>query len=229
MNVQTVPNHIVVIPDGNRRWAKKKGYGLEDAYGISASVLDGIIDFGVRRGVRYFTVWPISTKTWIRSSGEIEALLLALRGYVNTSLETYPKRGWRSRTVGRTDRLRRMDPKLDEAISELCTRTTGCSRAQVNMAIDYDGQEEIVRAVNRLLQSGVNEVAHSDIRDSLDLGDGPDPDLLLRFGGDRRLSNFILYQIGYAELYFLDDDLPTFDMGRLETIFDEFAERRYSQ
>lgn len=227
--MRTVPQHIVVIPDGNRRWAKSNNILFENAYSMSADSINKIIEFAVSNGVEYVTVWPVSTKTWMRSLEEIEVVLNVLSAYVVEAQGTFPERGWRFRTIGRLDRLERIDAELSRALRDLCARTEACDRANIILAIDYDGQEEIVRAVNRILNENTASIGRHDFRRYLDTGDVPDPDLLLRFGGDRRLSNFILYQIGYAELFFLDDDLPDFQMERLNDIFTEFAERRYSQ
>lgn len=231
MNALTTPKHVAFIPDGNRRWAKRNNKDLADVYSISASLLDQMIHDMVDRGVTYVTVWPVSSRTFWRSKPEVDVILEAVRSYLSESVGSYLQRGYRFRVIGSLDRLREIHSGLCEAIEALERKTADQTRATVIMAFDYSGREELARAVRRLIQNGAGEqvLDAEPLRKYLDAPDIPDPDILIRTGGDRRLSGFLPYQTEYTELFFCDELLPDFKLERIAEIFDAFSKRRLSQ
>ena len=225
------PRHLAIIPDGNRRWSRKHGIELGRTYSIAAQIIDRLIDYSVDRGIEYVTVWPTSNRTWRRAKPEIELILTAVREYLNLARESYPARRYRFRFIGRMDRLRQQYPLLCKEIEDLQVATSDMRRATVTMAFDYNGREEIVRAIQRMRDSGQmdQELNVDSIRRFLDTKDMPDPDLLVRMGGDRRLSGFLPFQLEYTELFFRDELLPDFKIETMSEILEAFADRRYSQ
>ena len=155
----------------------------------------------------------------------------SVQDYLEFARLSYFTRRYQFRFIGRMDRLREQYPILCKGIEDLQIATAGMRKATVTMAFDYNGREEIVRAIERMKQSGdINEELNADVfKGFLDTKDMPDPDLLIRTGGDHRLSGFLPYQLEYTELIFRDELLPDFKIETMSEIFQTFALRRYSQ
>jgi len=226
-----IPQHVAIIPDGNRRWAAQRQYGLLEAYTIAAKAIDRTIDDLVARGIRNITVWPTSTRTWWRTDSDIRALTAAIQRHADTAQISYPSRGYRYRTIGRLDRLNKIAPELVRQLTALEEATAKLTTANVTMAFDYDGGEEIARALRRIVDKQIPSDAISPelISRHLDTADLPDPDLIIRTGGDHRLSGFMPVQARYAEICFVDTLLPDIDQSVIDAALERFASRRYSQ
>ncbi len=227
----TVPTHVGIIPDGNRRWAKRAGKALTETYSLAARRLDDILVHLAGRGVRYITVWPFSPRNWQRGRAEVSDILSAVQEYLIFAALAYPSRGFRYRTIGSIERLTRLAPDLGHALTDLEATTADCAGATVVMAFDYGGRDEIVRAVARLLSAGVrpDELSTDLLARHLDTDFLPDPDLVIRPGGDRRHSGFLLYQAEYAEYHFTETLMPDLVTAEIDAILDRYASRRYSQ
>lgn len=225
------PSHVAIIPDGNRRWAKCKGWDLTKAYKRGAKVLDECLTYLADRGVGYITVWPASPSNFTRDMAEIAALLEAFEEYVALARKSYPDRDFRAHTIGRLDRLATLAPELLSAIEKLKAETRNGRRTNIVLAFDYGGRDEIARAFARMLKHGVKreDVSTDKINEHLDTAGMPDPDLIVRTGGDRRLSGFLLFQAEYAEIHFTDTLLPDFGPREVSHILEQYAGRRYSQ
>ena len=227
-----IPAHVAIIMDGNGRWAKKRGLPRTAGHAQGARVVEQILEDAEHMGVRYFTVYAFSTENWSRPDSEVKALMNLLRTYMKTSLAKCAKNNVRVRVIGDKTRL---DQDLQESIAYLEEETKDNTGIGFQIAINYGARDEIRRAVTKLagkVQDG--ELAPSDITeqtisDALDTTGIPDPDLLIRTCGEERLSNFLMWQLSYAELYFTDVAWPDFTKEELEKAIDAYnhRERRY--
>lgn len=225
-----IPAHVAIIMDGNGRWAKMRGMPRTFGHTQGAKVAEQILEDADDLGVRYLTLYAFSTENWSRPAPEVKALMNLLRRYMKTSLAKCAKNNVRVRVIGDKSAL---DPDLREAIADLERDTRSNTGIGFQIAINYGGRDEIVRAVRRAAQKGLLEdpsKIDEELLDScLDTAGIPDPDLLIRTCGDQRISNFLLWQIAYAELYFSDKAWPDFDRAELEKAIEAYGrrERRY--
>ena len=227
-----IPAHVAIIMDGNGRWAKKRGLPRTAGHAQGARVVEQILEDAEHMGIRYFTVYAFSTENWSRPDSEVKALMNLLRTYMKTSLAKCAKNNVRVRVIGDKTRL---DQDLQESIAYLEEETKDNTGIGFQIAINYGARDEMRRAVTKLagkVQDG--ELAPSDITeqtisDALDTTGIPDPDLLIRTCGEERLSNFLMWQLSYAELYFTDVAWPDFTKEELEKAIDAYnhRERRY--
>ena len=227
-----VPAHVAIIMDGNGRWAKKRGLPRTAGHAQGARVVEQILEDAEHMGVRYFTVYAFSTENWSRPDAEVRALMNLLRTYMKTSLAKCAKNNVRVRVIGDKTRL---DPDLQESIANLEEETKGNTGIGFQIAINYGARDEMRRAVTGLAQRvkegtlAPEDITEQTISDALDTTGIPDPDLLIRTCGEERLSNFLMWQLSYAELYFTDVAWPDFTREDLEKAIDAYnhRERRY--
>jgi undecaprenyl diphosphate synthase len=222
-----IPRHVGIIMDGNGRWASRRG--LPRAFGHKAgmSALENVIDSANALGIRYLSLYAFSTENWKRMPAEIEGLMGLFRFYLKNKVEDINARGGRIRFVGRMDAF---SPDIALGVREAEEYTKGNSEIDVIILVNYGGRQEIVDAVNRIIGEGsappVTEEALSGMMYAPDI---PDPDLLIRTGGELRMSNFWLWEGAYSEYYFTDVYWPDFDRAELEKALASYAgrERRY--
>ena len=227
-----IPAHVAIIMDGNGRWAKKRGLPRTAGHAQGARVVEQILEDAEHMGVRYFTVYAFSTENWSRPDAEVRALMNLLRTYMKTSLAKCAKNNVRVRVIGDKTRL---DPDLQESIANLEEETKGNTGIGFQIAINYGARDEMRRAVTGLAQRvkegtlAPEDITEQTISDALDTAGIPDPDLLIRTCGEERLSNFLMWQLSYAELYFTDVAWPDFTKEDLEKAIDAYnhRERRY--
>jgi undecaprenyl diphosphate synthase len=209
------PQHIGVIMDGNRRWAKNNGLNPESGHGRGSEIFGNLCDWCINHGVKYLTVYAFSTENWKRSEIEKRHIFNLLDKFFHDEADNCVQKGIRIKVIGERSRF---DHKTLSAIEHIERKTIGCSRLIVQIALSYGGRDEIVRAAKRLA-SDVSvgklslENATEDVFASyLDTTGTPDVDLIIRTGGaeNRRLSNFLPWQTVYAELYFSDLLWPDF-------------------
>ncbi len=218
--------------DGNGRWAKKRGLPRTAGHAQGARVVEQILEDADHMGIRYLTVYAFSTENWSRPDSEVKALMNLLRTYMKTSLAKCARNNVRIRVIGDKSRL---DSDLQASIANLEKETAPNTGIGFQIAINYGSRDEIVRAVRKAAQkvkdSGLNpeDITEAMISDELDTAGIPDPDLLIRTGGEQRISNFLLWQTAYSELYFCDAAWPDFNKAELEKAVDAFnnRERRY--
>jgi len=222
LQADTLPQHVAIIMDGNGRWARKRA--LPRAMGHRAGVnrLKEIIRFSSDAGIPALTLYAFSTENWKRPRDEVNTLMKLLIEYFNKEIDELDENHVRIRTLGDIEALP-MD--VGKAIDDAVTRTAGNDGLALSIALNYGSQAEILRAVNALTaaQAPVTEEAFSAQLYTADL---PPLDLLIRTGGEKRLSNFLLYQAAYAELIFLDDFWPDFTQERYASALREFASRK---
>jgi undecaprenyl diphosphate synthase len=227
--VAIVPDHIAIIMDGNGRWAKKRILGTSRGHRAGVEALRSVLRAARDLGVRYLTVYAFSSENWKRSSDEVSALMSLLLRYLTSEVADLKKEGVRLAFIGRRDRLSRDIVSLMES-AEL--ETANESAFQLNLAIDYGGQWDIADAAKRIAQdvaSGsvtVDEIDETTFQRYMALSDLPAPDLLIRTGGDLRISNFLLWQSAYSEFYFCDTLWPDFAAADLQLAVDEYAKRQ---
>ncbi len=225
----TVPRHVAIIMDGNRRWAQSKGLPIGDGYRLGVDALRRTVEAAARAGIEVLTVFAFSEENWSRpvdqTRGIMELCRLAAIGQVHDLVRD----GVRVRLCGR---LAALPLPTREALERLCASTSTNSRITLNLAIDYGGRREIadaVRALAREVERGVRTAASIDdetIATRLYTAGLPDPDLVIRTGGERRISNFLLYQSAYAEFSWTETLWPDFGEADLVAALADYERRR---
>lgn len=219
-----VPLHVAIIPDGNRRWAKKKG--MEEVKGHlksgSYENIKSLFEESKRLGIKYLTVWGFSTENWKRSKKEVDVIFDLVTKDLEMFREEARENKIRFRHLGRKDRL---PGKLLEEIEKLEEETKEYSELNVQLALDYGGRDEIMRAANKVLADGKNVEDENGFESYLDSRGIPDVDLIIRTGGEKRLSGFMPFQSPYAELYFTDIYFPDFGAEELRNAVEDFKSR----
>jgi len=231
-NERKIPVHVAIIMDGNGRWARKRGLPRTVGHTQGARTVEQILEDADHMGIRYLTVYAFSTENWSRPDSEVKALMNLLRTYMKTSLAKCARNNVKIRVIGDKSGL---DRDLQISIANLEKETETNTGISFQIAINYGSRDEIVRAVRSAaerVRSGEldpSDITEELISDSLDTYGIPDPDLLIRTGGEQRISNFLLWQTAYAELYFSEVAWPDFSKAELEKAVDAFnhRERRY--
>lgn len=223
VHFEFVPQHIAIIPDGNRRWARFRG--LEPHFGHykagSYTNIELLFKEAKRLGVTCFSVWGFSTENWKRSEEEKRALFDLIIEGIERFRKLAREQEIRFRHVGRKDRLPK---KLIEALERLESETASNTGMTVQLCLDYGGRDEILRAVNRALKSRKKEIDEEKFSKLLD--SVMEPDLVIRTSGEKRLSGFMPFQAVYAELYFSDVYFPDFGIRELHAAIQEYGRRQ---
>ena len=219
-----VPRHVAIIMDGNRRWARDRG--LPDAQGHAAGVeaIRPIVEHAQDRGVEVLSIFAFSRENWARARGEVETLFALLESAIRDYTPDLVRQGVRVRLLGRIDEL---SEATRASIGDALSATADGTRMTLNVAFNYSGRSEIVDAVRRCIAEGVasDELDEPHIAARLYTADLPEPDLLIRTGGEQRVSNFLLWQSAYAELYFCECYWPDFDPDAFDAALAEYARR----
>lgn len=222
-----VPDHIALILDGNRRWARAKGLTPSEGHKAGYFAVRKVADASRNIGVHTFTVWCFSTENWSRNAKEIKAIMALVRYLVRDFRKNAMKDGVRFVHLGRKDRLPKDIAKL---ITELEKETKKKKKHVLNVALDYGGRDEMVRAVKKIVNDEVdeNKIDEKLIGSYLDTGDQPypNPDLFIRTSGEQRTSGLMPWQLSYAEYYFESDHLPDFSPDKLKEAILDFSRRR---
>jgi len=223
-----IPTHVAIIMDGNGRWALARGLPRLAGHRAGTENLRRIITASVEFGVRYLTIYAFSTENWGRPREEVEGLMRILEDVIDKELAELNKEGVQLRHIGRLERL---DPKLQEKVLYAIDLTKNNSRLILNVAFNYGGRDELVCAVQRILQDGVKpeEVNVDLINRYLFTAGVPDPDLIIRTSGELRVSNFMIWQSAYSEWYVTPTYWPDFDKEEYHKALEAFAnrDRRY--
>jgi undecaprenyl diphosphate synthase len=220
-----IPKHIAIIPDGNRRWAKQNGKDILDGHTEGVQRTLDIIEKAKDLGVKAITFWGFSTENWNRGEREVGYLMEKIfKGYGNKYAEKFIEKEARFTHLGRKDRL----PKgVMDILNDLEEKSKDYKEYFVNFAIDYGGQDEIVRVVKKVVESGVKakDITKELIDTYVDLAGVPDLDMIIRTSGEQRLSGLLPWQAGYAELFFVDDYYPEFTADKFEEVVKSFGDR----
>ena len=213
-----VPNHVAIILDGNRRWAKKRLMPRNYGHKAGAKTLEKVCDDAKALGIKYLTVYAFSTENWKRSVEEVSGIMNILRDYLSDCIKWADEKNMRIRIIG--DRTA-LDADIVEKIVEAERVSKVYDGLNFTIAINYGGRDDIRRGVKKLI-SDVNsgkisgDITEDMISSYLDTADIPDPDLLIRTSGEERLSNFLVWQLAYTEFYFTDCLWPDFNMDELK-------------
>lgn len=210
--------HLAVIMDGNGRWAKRRALLRTDGHKKGAEVIDLLCEFCLENGVKTLTLYAFSTENWSRPKAEVSFLLKLLGDFLTKKENEFLKNQIRFKAIGDTTKF---EPLLQNKITHLQEATQTCARLNLLVGLNYGGKDEIVRAVKRLAEKG-QEVSQDNIAQNLDTAGFGEVDLLVRTGGEARLSNFLLWQASYAELAFTPTLFPDFTKAELESIVQKF-------
>ncbi len=216
-----VPQHIAFIMDGNGRWAKKRFMPREYGHSIGAKKFREIVQHCADIGVEYVTVYAFSTENWKRPKNEVDTIMRLFREYISEAERDFEKSDVRILFIGNRNvfsgELRREMAKV-EAL-------TASRKKTLCVAMNYGGRGEIVDAINTLIASGKTQITERDITEHIYSGAVPAPDMIVRTGGEIRLSNFLLWQSAYAELFFTDTLWPDFSTEEVDRLILEFNRR----
>lgn len=220
----TLPKHIAIICDGNRRWAKERGLDPWEGHKAGAERIRSLVDEAREIGVKYLTLWAFSTENWNRDEKEVSKLMELTAQYFVMLENEFHKNHIKFTHLGRKDRL---PEKVLKSINLLEESTKDYSDYFLNVAMDYGGRDEIVRATKKAISSGVSieELDENYFSGLLDSKDIPDPDMIIRTSGELRLSGLLPWQSTYSELYFTEIYLPDFDINELKKAILEFSKR----
>ncbi len=214
--------HIAFIMDGNGRWAKKRG--MPRSYGHTAGALtfEKVADYCASIGITAVTVYAFSTENWKRPKDEIDAIMKLFSDYIQKAEKRFSERDVRVVFLG----SREVFPKDLKDRMERLEKLTETRQQILNIAINYGGRDEIVHAVNELIKEGKKEITEEDITARLYTKASPSPDLIVRTGSEKRISNFLLWESAYAELYFTDVLWPDFSEKDVDECVNEFYRRK---
>ncbi|MEZ5099474.1 MAG: polyprenyl diphosphate synthase [Thermoleophilia bacterium] len=220
-----VARAVAVIMDGNGRWARRRHLPPAAGHRAGTRALRRTVEAAIDLGVESVCVYAFSTENWSRPPEEIEALMEIFVESIDRELPDLARQGVRTRFIGRRDRA---PAALQAKMAELERATEGKDRLQLWIAFDYGGRADIVQAARRLVEEGVDprDIDENAIAQRLYAPDMPEPDLLIRTSGELRVSNFLLWQLAYTELVFVDVLWPDFGRRELERALDEYASRR---
>ncbi len=229
---QTPPVHVAIIPDGNRRWARKNNLPDFEGHRIaSEKTLPKLIESAAKMGVQYFTFWALSTENAKRRSVEENKNLLRLmRLFLRSKVNEFVKNNIQLRVIGN---IAALPDDIQGMISQAIAQTSDCTGMTVIFAINYGGRDELVRAMQRMMnETKATQILSPDqVHQYLDTSGLPDPDLVVRTGGERRISGFMLWQSEYAEYWFSDKYFPEFSEQDWQECIDSFqsVERRFGR
>jgi undecaprenyl diphosphate synthase len=219
-----VPTHVAIIMDGNGRWAIARGLPRLVGHRAGTENLRRIITACVEFGVKYLTIYAFSTENWGRPREEVEGLMNILEDVIDRELAELNKEGVQLRHIGRLERL---DPKLQEKVMDAIELTKHNDRLVLNVAFNYGGRDEIVFAIQKMINDGVKpaDVTSDLVSRYLFTAGSPDPDLIIRTSGELRVSNFLIWQGAYSEWYVTSVYWPDFNKAEFRKALDTFAQR----
>ncbi len=223
---ENIPSHLAIIMDGNRRWAKKHGKTVAEGHEAGARATADIVDYCEKIGIKTLTLYTLSTENWRkRTKKEVKGIFDLLIKIIKNKKDEYARRGIRMAVLGD---IAAFPERVRKAIAEVQKIIIKNETMRVNLALNYGGRDEIVRAVQKIVKEGLKpeEIDQEVIAKHLYTSDQPDPDLVIRPGGEQRLSNFLLWQMSYAEIYFTDVLWPDFTPKELDKALEEYSKRQ---
>ena len=225
-----VPKHVAIIMDGNRRWAKKQGLNVVGGHNyVVDKVIEPIIEHCGELGIEYLTLWAFSTENWKRDPVELSGIMDLFKRGIMEKLGDLIQKGARVRFIGD---LSKFSVDLQNGMKMAMEKSKNNSKIVVTFALNYGGRDEILRAIQKV----INDPTRSDLvglrlqdqtlEQYLDTAGMPDPDLIIRTGGDQRLSGFMMWQSAYSELYFTETLMPDFTVEKFDEAIEEFQKRQ---
>ncbi len=223
-----LPKHVAMIMDGNRRWAKERGFPEFEGHRIGEEKIEPIVDAAVELRIPYLTFWAFSTENWHRSKKEVAFLLNLYRYKLNEKVKRFHRKNVRVNVIGN---LEMFPQDIRKRTVEWMEKTKNNTKITVNFALSYGGRDEIIRVIEKLrvnskLETRNSKLSEEEFEKYLDTAGQPDPDLLIRTGGERRLSGFLLWQLEYTELYFTDIFWPDFTPEEFKKSLKDFENRQ---
>ena len=227
-NNNNIPNHIAIVMDGNGRWAINKKLDRFKGHEKGVKVVKEITEYCLQLGVNFLTLYTFSNENWKRPANEVLSLMNLFRKTLVEEINLIKDNDIKFKVIGDKSKL---DLITRKTINSLEKETKDNKKMQLILALSYGSRQEIVYSVNKLLKRKKNKISINDFINSLYTSKIPDPDLLIRTGYEKRLSNFLLWQIAYSEIFFVDEYWPNFNKDMLDEIIEEYnsRERRYGK
>lgn len=220
-----IPQHVAFIMDGNRRWAREHNLEMIKGHSRGTEIIESIIEYGAQKGIAYMTFWAFSTENWNRSKVEVAMLMDVFRKFLNSpTVDRLIQKGVKLHVLGDYTAF---PEDIVQKIEELLTASKHNTVITINIALNYGGRPELIRAVQQIIANKIDpaDITEQKISQYLYTRDIPDPDLIIRTGGEQRLSGYLPWQSVYSELYFTDTYWPDFDRKALDKALDEYAKR----
>ena len=221
MEITKYPEHLAIIMDGNGRWAKKQGLLRALGHEKGAQSVRQVLEYCVEHHIPYLTLYAFSTENWNRPQDEVSTLMKLFLKYIKSERKNMMKNKIRFFVSGRKNNV---PEKLQKEIEKLEEETKNNDKITLNIAFNYGSRAEIVDAVNRIIKDGKENITEEDFSKYL-YNDFPDPDLVIRTSGEMRISNFLLWQIAYSELYITDTLWPDFDEKEIDKAIESYNQR----
>ena len=218
---KNIPKHVAVIMDGNGRWAKQRGLLRVEGHKKGAEVVREITTYCAKIGIKYLTLYAFSTENWKRPKLEVEYLMKLLEKYLKEELEVYLENNIRFRAIGD---LSKFSKSLQNRILKTQELTSSCNGLTQVLALNYGSKDEIIRAIKKLNEKGL-EVSEKNLESCLDTAGISPVDIMIRTSGEVRLSNYLLWQNAYAEMFFVQTYWPDFTKTELDDIISDFSRR----
>ena len=217
--------HVALIMDGNRRWAKEHNLPTLEGHRQGEERIEPLVDTAIEMGISYLTFWAFSTENWQREKREVEFLMKLYRTILDRKADNFHKKNVRINCIGN---LSLFSSDLQEKTKRWMEQTKNNKLITVNLALSYGGKDEIVRAVNKWQKENKKnkELTKDILADYLDTANQPDPDLIIRTGGEKRLSGFLMWQSEYSELYFTKTFWPDFTPAKFRLAIAEYKRRQ---
>lgn len=225
---QYMPRHIAIIMDGNRRWAKAQGKPASFGHKEGAKTLEKIVRYANKIGLEYITVYAFSTENWKRAEEEVKALMMLLQSYLDDYSKRADTENIRVKILGDISALA---PGMQKSIYNCMERTKNNTGVTFNIALNYGGRDEIVKAIKSIASKvkegklDIQDISEEMVSNNLYTKEEPDPDLLIRTSGEMRLSNFLPWQLVYSEFLFIDKNWPDFTEEDLDSAIMKYQKR----
>lgn len=225
-----IPKHVAIMMDGNRRWAKKKGMVVVAGHAFAVdNVVEKLIERAGELGIEYLTLWAFSTENWKRDEEEVSGLMNLFRKALMTKVQRFIEKGARLKMIGD---ITRFAPDIQEGMKQAMKASEKNDKITVTFALNYGGRDEILRAVRKIheeIRNSSFEIRNLDEKyfsSMLDTAGMPDPDLIIRTGGEQRTSGFLMWSGAYSELYFTETLFPDFGSEQLDLAIEEYQKRQ---
>lgn len=222
----TIPQHVAIIMDGNRRWARERGLPILAGHErVANEILEPLVEYAAKRGIKYLTFWAFSTENWQRNKQEVSGILRIFRHVITKRWKRLHEKGVRVCTIGD---LSKFPNDIRDALARVVAETKDNTTITAVFALNYGGRDEIVRAANKADGKKLTTRSFSRLLDTAGI---PDPEIIVRTGGEERLSGFLLWQSEYSELYFPSWYMPEFTEQKLDEVIREYGrrQRRYGK
>ena len=219
---ERLPTHVAIIMDGNGRWATRRNKARTEGHRAGLETAKKIVEYASMTGIKYLSLYTFSTENWKRAQSEVSFLMNLIKNHLRKELDFYRAHQIRVVHTGNRDTL---PADILKEIDSVVSDTAPFKVMTVNLAINHGGRDEIIRAANRAIANGTWKLTEEDIKNNLDSPLIPDPDLVIRTGGELRLSNFLLWQTAYAELFFSEKLWPDFQTDDFMLALEDFSRR----